>query len=98
MPWLANLRIYVAGLGLTWTPGKSGELVRGAFLVRYDVPFSRSVLLFYWDRLSDLAGMLGLALAATLTLASGHLVLVPAALAIAVALWFVRPVGRCSRG
>jgi uncharacterized membrane protein YbhN (UPF0104 family) len=93
VPWLANLRIYVAGLGLTWTPGKSGELVRGAFLVGYDVPFSRSVLLFYWDRLSDLAGMLGLALAATLTLASGHLVLVPAALAVAVALWFARPGG-----
>jgi uncharacterized membrane protein YbhN (UPF0104 family) len=93
VPWLANLRIYVAGLGFTWTPGKSGELLRGAFLARYHVPFSRTVLLFYWDRLSDLAGMLMLALVATLALASAHLVLVPAALLIVVVLWFLRPGG-----
>ena len=93
VPWRANLRIYIAGLGFTWTPGKSGELLRGAFLAQYDVPFSRSVLLFYWDRLSDLAGMLMLALGATLAVASGHLALVPAALVIVVAFWLARPGG-----
>jgi uncharacterized membrane protein YbhN (UPF0104 family) len=93
VPWLANLKIYLAGLGFTWTPAKSGELARGAFLTRYDVPLSRTLLLFYWDRLSDLAGMLMLALVATLALASAQLVLLPAALLILVALWLLRPGG-----
>ena len=55
VPWIANLAIFVAGLGFTWTPGKSGELLRGVFLGRYRVPFAQSIMLFYWDRLSDLA-------------------------------------------
>ena len=93
VPWLANLRIYIAGLGFTWTPGKCGELLRGVFLARYDVPFPQTILLFYWDRLSDLAGMLMLALLATLALASGHLVLMPVILGIVIALWLVRPGG-----
>jgi len=93
VPWIANLGIFVAGLGLTWTPGKSGELLRGVFLARYHVPFARSILLFYWDRLSDLAGMLFLALSATLMLTSGHLALIPAAFAVVIALWLLRPGG-----
>jgi uncharacterized membrane protein YbhN (UPF0104 family) len=93
VPWIANLGIFVAGLGLTWTPAKSGELLRGVFLARYRVPFARSIMLFYWDRLSDLAGMLLLALSATLMLASGDLALIPAAFVIVVALWLLRPGG-----
>jgi uncharacterized protein (TIRG00374 family) len=93
VPWGANLRIFVAGLGLTWTPGKSGELLRGVFLGRYGVPFARTILLFYWDRLCDLAGMILLALVATLAIASGHLILIPAALAIMALLWLLRPGG-----
>jgi uncharacterized membrane protein YbhN (UPF0104 family) len=93
IPWLANLRIFVAGLAMTWTPGKGGELLRGLFLARHDVPFARSILLFYWDRLSDLGGMLLLALISTLVLASGHISLVPAALAVVIVLWLLRPGG-----
>lgn len=93
VPWFANLRIFVAGLAMTWTPGKGGELLRGFFLARHGVPFARSILLFYWDRLSDLGGMLLLALISTLLLASGHIVLVPAALAVIVVLWLLRPGG-----
>jgi uncharacterized protein (TIRG00374 family) len=93
VPALANLRIYIAGLGFTWTPGKAGELLRGVFLARYDVPFPKTIVLFYWDRLSDLAGMLMLALVATLALASGHLALIPLILGIVIALWLVRPGG-----
>lgn len=93
VPWIANLRIFVAGLAMTWTPGKGGELLRGLFLARHGVPFARSILLFYWDRLSDLAGMLLLALISTVMLASGHISLVPAALAVIVVLWLLRPGG-----
>lgn len=91
---LLNLRIYIAGLGLTWTPGKLGELLRGVFLARQGVPFSRSVLLFYWDRLADLAGMLLLALLATLALSAHQVVLVPVAAVVVALLWWLRPGGR----
>lgn len=90
----ANLHIYIAGLGFTWTPGKAGELLRGVFLARLGVPFTRSVLLFYWDRLSDLAGMLLLALVASVALAAHQLVLLPAAALVVVLLWWLRPGGR----
>lgn len=90
---LVNLRIYIAGLGLTWTPGKVGELLRGVFLARLGIPFSRSILLFYWDRLSDLAGMLLLAIVATVALAAHQAVLVPAAAAVVAVLWWIRPGG-----
>lgn len=93
VPWRANLRIFVAGLALTWTPGKGGELLRGVFLARHGVSFPRSILLFYWDRLSDLGGMLLLALISTVLLASGHIVLLPAALALVFVLWLLRPGG-----
>lgn len=91
--WPRSLEIFIAGLGFTWTPGKSGELIRGFFLAHYGVPFARSVMLFYWDRLSDLAGMLVLAGLGTLVVASGHGVLLAATLLIAIALWFLRPGG-----
>jgi uncharacterized membrane protein YbhN (UPF0104 family) len=93
VPWFANLPIFVAGLAMTWTPGKGGELLRGLFLARHGVPFARSILLFYWDRLSDLGGMLLLALISTLLLASGHVALVPAAMAVIFVLWLLRPGG-----
>ena len=93
VPRLANLQIFVSGLAMTWTPGKGGELLRGVFLARHGVPFSRSIQLFYWDRLADLGGVLLLAMASTTLLASRHVVLVPAALALIVALWLLRPGG-----
>jgi len=93
VPWPANLRIFASGLAMTWTPGKGGELLRGMFLARYGVPFSRSIQLFYWDRLADLGGVLLLALVSTMLLASRHVVLVPVALALIALLWLLRPGG-----
>lgn len=58
VPFGANCAVYLAGIGLTATPGKIGETVRSAFLVRYGVPVGTSLAAFLADRLSDLHAVL----------------------------------------
>lgn len=59
-----NAVIYLAGIGLSATPGKVGETVRSAFLVRHGVPVGTSLAAFVADRLSDLHAVLLIALLA----------------------------------
>lgn len=68
VPWRSNAVIYLSGLALTATPGKAGETVRSALLVRFGVPVSVSLTAFFVDRLADLTGVL---LLAAVTAASG---------------------------
>ncbi len=49
-----NAAIYLAGIGLSATPGKLGETVRSAFLVQRGVAVRTSLAAFLADRLSDL--------------------------------------------
>ena len=99
VPLRRNLPIYLSGLAMTATPGKTGELVRGVFLKPYGVPYAQSFVLFFWDRLSDLAGVLVLAVAAGGLLASGYSVLLPGVLLVVALLWALRPGGAIfSRG
>jgi uncharacterized membrane protein YbhN (UPF0104 family) len=58
VPVIAQLRIYLAGLALTATPGKVGETVRSALLLRFHVPVGKSLAAFVADRSGDLAGVL----------------------------------------
>jgi uncharacterized protein (TIRG00374 family) len=58
VPALAQMRVYLAGLALTATPGKLGETVRSALLLRHDVPVGASLAAFLADRLADLLGVL----------------------------------------
>lgn len=63
LPIADNCGIYLAGFALTPTPGKAGEAVRGLFLKsRHGVGHSRSLAMFFSERLSDLIGMLILTL------------------------------------
>jgi glycosyltransferase 2 family protein len=94
IPAAHNFGIFLSGLGFSWTPGKAGELLRGVFLSRYGVSLPRTFLLFYWDRLSDLAGMVVLALVAVMATASGSFWIVFLAAAIAASLWLARPGGK----
>ena len=57
------------------------------------MPYSHSLLLFYWDRLCDLGGVLLLAAASSLWLSSAHRSLLPAAAAVVALLWVLRPGG-----
>jgi glycosyltransferase 2 family protein len=61
LPLADNLRIYVGGLALTATPGKVGETLRSALLLRWQVPAGASLAAFFVDRLTDLVGVLLLA-------------------------------------
>ena len=61
VPWRWNLKIYLAGLALTASPGKIGETVRSAFLLPYGVPVATSLAAFFMDRLADVVGVLLLA-------------------------------------
>lgn len=57
VPWVLNLRIYLAGLALTTSPGKLGETFRSVLLLPHGVPVSRSLGTFLADRLSDVIGV-----------------------------------------
>lgn len=57
-----SLQIYVAGFALTTTPGKAGEALRGVLLLRWGVPFAKSLAAFLSERLSDLVAVVALTL------------------------------------
>lgn len=63
--------------------------MRSVFLARERVSFGHSVLLFYWDRLSDLGGTMLIAGVSAVCLATDHRMLLPIALMIMVGLWFI---------
>lgn len=62
VPLAVNAAVYLAGIGLSATPGKVGETIRSAFLVRHGVPVGSSLAAFLADRLSDVHAVLLLAL------------------------------------
>jgi uncharacterized protein (TIRG00374 family) len=62
VPAVMSLRIYLAGFALTTTPGKVGELLRSALLLKWAVPFKKSLAAFLSERLSDLLAVVLLAL------------------------------------
>jgi len=61
VPVVDNLRIYIAGFGLTIVPGKVGEAVRSVFLKEHNVGYRPSLAVFFSERLSDLLSVLILA-------------------------------------
>lgn len=58
VPRGANLAIYLAGFGLTTTPGKVGEAVRSVYLKPYGVGYVRSLSVFFVERLVDMIAMI----------------------------------------
>jgi uncharacterized membrane protein YbhN (UPF0104 family) len=52
-----DLRVYLAGLALTTSPGKLGETIRSALLLPRGVPIPHSLAAFFGDRLSDVIGV-----------------------------------------
>lgn len=57
VPKWRHFAIYMSGLGLTATPGKSGETFRSALLLSHGVRISHSLAAFIVDRASDVLGM-----------------------------------------
>lgn len=98
VPPSVNGAVYLAGIGLSATPGKVGETVRAAFLVRHGVPVGTSLAAFLADRLSDVQAVLLLALLpmawagrwGDAGLLRWAVVLALVAVAPTVAMWIVR--------
>lgn len=57
VPRALHLAIYLSGLGLTATPGKSGETFRSVLLLQRGVRAAHSLAAFIADRASDVLGM-----------------------------------------
>src|SRR6185369_7551999 len=57
LPIWFNLRVYLAGLALTTTPGKLGETIRSLLLLPRGVGIAHSFAAFFVDRLSDVVGV-----------------------------------------
>ena len=70
-----NLRVYVAGLALTSSPGKLGETLRSVLLLRRGVPVAGSLGAFLADRGADVVGMAALGAAAGWWLGQRSLIL-----------------------
>ena len=64
VPFLYNLRVYLAGMALSSTPGKVGETLRSVLLLPVQVPVPRSLAAFVADRLSDVIAVAVLGAAA----------------------------------
>lgn len=63
VPWGGSLAIFAAGLTMTITPAKLGELLKCALLHRrYDVPVRRSAPVVLAERVTDASGVVVLAL------------------------------------
>lgn len=62
IPWTSSALIFFAGLAMTVTPGKVGELLKSYLLKRnHGVPIRRSVPIVFVERVSDLLALLLLA-------------------------------------
>ncbi len=66
VPRFTHLGIYMSGLALTATPGKSGETFRSALLVPHGVKVTHSLATFLVDRGSDVLGMILLGMLAAM--------------------------------
>ncbi|MGW8390364.1 lysylphosphatidylglycerol synthase transmembrane domain-containing protein [Pseudoduganella sp. HUAS MS19] len=95
VPAWRHLAIYLSGLGLTATPGKTGETFRSALLLQQGVRIAHSLAAFIVDRASDVLGMCLLGFVAAGVL--GHALAWAWLLAFAVLLsgscvfaWFLR--------
>ncbi|MDB5821303.1 MAG: hypothetical protein JWR21_7 [Herminiimonas sp.] len=57
LPAALNMRVYLAGLALTASPGKLGETIRSFLLLPRGVRAADSLAAFFADRLSDVIGV-----------------------------------------
>lgn len=58
--FLPSLKIYISGFALTASPAKAGEMIRSILLKPYGLRYTKSIALFFTDRMSDLIAVLAL--------------------------------------
>jgi uncharacterized protein (TIRG00374 family) len=84
-----DLRIYIAGIALTTTPGKAGEMARTVWLRPYGVPAPISIASFLAERIQDVLAIVLLASLAVTPLKGGAWVLLGGVALVVVALMVV---------
>lgn len=89
VPWLASLRIYLAGFALTMTPGKAGEAFRAVLLARYGVPYPVTFAALVSERLADLIVILLFALLGLSLYPEARTLVILGALCVAAAVAFL---------
>ena len=77
-----SLRVYLAGIALSSTPGKVGETLRSALLLPRGVAVHRSLAAFFADRLSDVVAVAALGALAGLLVGQRQLALEVIALGV----------------
>lgn len=84
---------YIAGFSMGATPGKLGELIRLWFLERrYQIPYEKTMALFFGDRISDIYAMVIICLIGSITFVdfTGNIIVI-SLVVILVSYVFVRP-------
>lgn len=83
VPWRPSLQIFLAGLVMSISPGKVGEVLKSALLRRsFEVPVARSAPVVFAERLTDLLGLFAIAGLGVLTFEFGAGVFALALLAV----------------
>ena len=96
IPRLDSLEIFLAGLSLSITPGKLGEVFRSYLLkIKYQIPLSKTGTIVIADRLSDLIAMVVLSTIGAIGYQYGQKIiwLTAGAILILVVMVVVRPIG-----
>ncbi|TXD39200.1 flippase-like domain-containing protein [Lujinxingia vulgaris] len=83
VPWRPSLQIFLAGLVMSISPGKVGEVLKSALLRRsFGVPVARSAPVVFAERLTDLLGLFAIGALGVLTFEFGAGVFVGALAAV----------------
>ncbi|WP_230470443.1 lysylphosphatidylglycerol synthase transmembrane domain-containing protein [Lujinxingia vulgaris] len=83
VPWRPSLQIFLAGLVMSISPGKVGEVLKSALLRRsYGVPVAHSAPVVFAERLTDLLGLFAIGALGVLTFEFGAGIFVGALAAV----------------
>ncbi|RDV39726.1 UPF0104 family protein [Bradymonadaceae bacterium TMQ3] len=83
VPWRPSLQIFLAGLVMSISPGKVGEVLKSALLRRsYQVPIAHSAPVVFAERLTDLLGLFAIGALGVLTFEFGAGIFVGALVAV----------------
>jgi glycosyltransferase 2 family protein len=70
LPHFQHLLIYLAGFSLTTTPGKLGEMVRGSWLLKRNIPIATTASILIIERSLDVVALSLISLAGVITIYS----------------------------
>jgi len=89
IPFRANMLYYLAGLSLILTPGRLGEAIRSPIMKRdYGVSISKSTSIMFFERFSDMIGLLILMSVGLLFVRFDSIIIIPISIIVAAVIIF----------